>query len=177
MRFVYLGTLLLGLVLGVVSMIRGIDRDERRRRAISFFNLPMVGSFAVGVGVTGYLFSRYSSLSAPVVALIALVIGAAAAAGVIALIAGWAVPSAARDVEDVRYALQGHVGRVTRAIAVGGEGEITFEHDGRRHVVPSRALNRSAIPAGTEIAIERIEDGIAYVELWATIEKQLKLPT
>ena len=26
-------------------------------------------------------------------------------------------------------------------------------------------------------AIERVEDGVAFVELWANIEKQLKLPS
>ena len=177
MRVIYLVTLLLGLILGVVSMIRGIDRDERRRRAISFFNLPMVGSLAVALGITGYLLTRYSSLSAPVVALLAVIVGLAGASGTIALIAGWAVPSAARDVEDERYRLQGHIGHVTRNIDAGGLGEISYEHDGRRHAIAARSLDGTAIPAGTDIAIERVEDSVAFVELWANIEKQLKLPS
>lgn len=177
MRVIYLATLLVGLILGVISMIRGIDRDERQRRAISFFNLPMVGSLAVALGVTGYLLTRYSSLSAPVVALIAIIVGLAGAAGTIALIAGWAVPSAARDVEDERYVLQGHIGQVTRTIDADGLGEISYEKDGQRHAVPARSLDGTAIPTGADIAIERVEDGVAFVELWANIEKQLKLPS
>jgi hypothetical protein len=29
------------------------------------------------------------------------------------------------------------------------------------------------MPVGTEVVIERIEDGVAYVEDWATVEKRL----
>ena len=177
MRAIYLATLLIGLILGVVSMIRGIDRDERRRRAISFFNLPMVGSLAVALGITGYLLTRYSSLSAPIVALIAAIAGLAGASGTIALIAGWAVPSAAREVEDERYLLQGHIGQVTRSIAAHGAGEISYDHGGQRHAIAARSLDGTAIPSGTDIAIERVENGVAFVELWANIEKQLKLPS
>jgi hypothetical protein len=177
MTFVFLFAFLAGLVLGVISMIAGIDRNEKRRRWTTYVNLPTVGSFAVGFGVVGYLLLRYTSLATAPLVTIAIVVGVAAAAGMVALIAGWAVPSAARDVPDERYLLQGHFGQVTRAIPTGGAGEISYEHDGRRHAVAARSLNGQAIAASAEIVIERVEDGVAYVELWSTIARELKLPT
>lgn len=177
MKFVFLLAFLLGLVLGVVSMIQGIDRHQRHRRWISYINLPTVGGFAVGFGVAGYLLLRYTSLALVPLIVIALAVGLAAAGGIVGLIAGWAVPSAARDVPDERYTLQGHFGRVTQAIPSAGSGEIAYEHEGVRHVVPARSLDGQAIPSNAEIVIERVEEGVAYVELWSTIARQLELPT
>lgn len=177
MHIVFLFALLLGLVLGVVSMIVGIDRHQKRRRWISYINLPTIASFAVGVGVPGYLLLRYSALGTTAIVAIALGVGLAATAAMVGIIAGWAVPSAAREVPDERYVLQGHFGRVTQQIPADGSGEITYEHDGVHHVVAARSLAGQAIARNAEIVIERVEEGIAYVELWSTIERQLELPT
>lgn len=70
----------------------------------------------------------------------------------------------------------GHFGRVTERIPTGGLGEIVYEHDGRAHTVPARTLEGRPADEGTEVVIERIEDGVAHVELWSTIEKELELP-
>lgn len=177
MKFVFLVAFLAGLVLGVISMIAGIDRHQKRRRWTSYINLPIVGSFAVGFGVVGYLLVRYTTLATAPVLVIAIAVGLAAAGGMVGLIAGWAVPSAAREVTDERYVLQGHFGRVTRAIPADGEGEISYEHDGAHHAVAARSLDGQAIAVSAEIVIERVEHAVAYVELWSTIERQLELPT
>ncbi|HLB09110.1 MAG TPA: hypothetical protein VK617_06230, partial [Gemmatimonadaceae bacterium] len=97
-----------------------------------------------------------------------------AAVGVVALIAGWAVPSAALHADDPRYALQGHPARVSQSISAAHAGENFFEHDGARQRVPAVGLAGATIVAGTEVVIERIEDGIAYVELWSNIERELE---
>ena len=88
---------------------------------------------------------------------------------------GWAVPSAARETEDERYALQGFVGKVTQPIGNGTAGESL---PARRswHRTRARSLDGQPIENGTEIAIERIEEGVAWVERWSTIERQLELP-
>ena len=39
---------------------------------------------------------------------------------------------------------------------------------------PLSAWKGASIAAGTEVVIERIEDGIAYVELWSNIERELE---
>lgn len=178
MRFIFLLCFMAGVAFGVISMIAGIDRQRRRRARTPILNYPTVGAFLTVLGLIGYLLTRYSALGAATIVLIALATGLAAGGGMFALVAGWAIPSAARDVEDERYRLQGFLGRVTKAIGdgdTGPPGEIGYEHDGIRAITPARSLNGQPITLGTEIVIERIEDGIAYVETWSRIEKELKL--
>ena len=166
-----------GLVLGVISMLAGIDRNERGKRWVSYVNLPTVGAFLTLFGVGGYLFTRYSTLHIPAILAIAGGLGAAGAGGIVALIAGWAVPAAGREVIDPRFVLQGYLGSVSRAITADGGGEVAFDVGREHRVSPARSLDGGSIPAGAEIVIERVEDGVAYVELWSRIAKQLELPS
>ncbi|HEU4563132.1 MAG TPA: hypothetical protein VFS05_00730 [Gemmatimonadaceae bacterium] len=172
----FLGALGLGLALGVITMIRGIDRHLQRRGRVSPLSMPTMAAFFTVAGAVGYPVARYGSLEMGAVVLIAVASGLAAAAGAYALIAGWAVPSAASDEVDPRFLLQGHFGRVTKAIAAGEAGEIVYEHDGEQQRVAARALDDKAIPQGAEVVIERVEDGVAHVELWSTIANELRLP-
>jgi membrane protein implicated in regulation of membrane protease activity len=175
-RTLYLVTFVLGLALGVSSMIRGIDRHLARRGKVDPLNMPTLAAFATAFGAVGYLLVRYTGLGHWTDLGVALGAGVAGGTGMFALIAGWALPSAKRDVEDERFLLQGHLGQVTRAIADGGTGEITYEYEGARHAVPARGLDGESIDAGTEVVIERIEDGTAHVARWSEIAKELKLP-
>lgn len=176
MRILFLAFFILGLVLGVVSMIAGIDRDRRRGRWVKYVNLPTAGVAAALFGLVGYPLAKYSSLSPTAMVAIAAGAAVAGAAGMVALIAGWAVPSAARDVEDERFRLQGHLARVVQPIDAGA-GAITYEEQGRHVTIPARSLDTTAIAKDADVVIERVEDGIAYVERWATIAKQLELPS
>jgi hypothetical protein len=177
MRILFLTAFILGLVLGVVSMIAGIDRDQRRGRWVKYVNLPTAGIAATLFGLIGYPLAKYSSLGS--LAMIAIAGGAALAGafGMVLLIAGWAVPSAALHVEDERYRLQGHVARVTRAIQPGENGEIVFEHEGQPGRLQACSLDGKGIAEGSDVVIERVEDGLAHVELWSTIARQLELPS
>jgi hypothetical protein len=166
--------LLAGLLVGVISMLGGIDRKARHGAWVKYLNLPTAGAAAALFGIVGYPLAKYSSLGVAAILAIAGASALAAAGGVVAIIAGWAVPSAARHVEDPRYALQGHPARVSQGIALTGAGEITFEHDGERRTVPAVGLEGASIAAGTEVVIERVENGIAYVELWSNIERELE---
>lgn len=177
MLILFLALFILGLVLGVASMIAGIDRDQRRGRWIKYVNLPVAGAAATLFGLVGYPLAKYSALSALAIIGIALAAGVLAAVGMMLIIAGWAVPSAEREVEDERFVLQGHFARVTRGIQAAGQGEIVYEHEGRQHVLRAASLDGNAIAEDAEVVIERVEDGVAYVELWSTIAEQLKLPT
>ena len=93
----------------------------------------------------------------------------------VGVIAGWAVPSAARDVPDERYVLQGHLARVTRPINGAVNGEIAFEVEGRRQIATATSLDGTSIAVDAEVVIERLENGIAYVERWTTIAKQTRV--
>jgi hypothetical protein len=176
MRALFLLSFLGGLILGVISMLVGIDRHEQRRRMTPLALVPTAGAFAALVGATGYLLNRYTALPDWTVLAIAVSTGIVAAGGMLGIIAGWALPSAAREVVDERFVLQGHFGTVTAPIMAGGLGEITFETHGARHKTAARSLDGHAMDQGTEIVIERVEDGVAYVERWSRIEKELELP-
>jgi hypothetical protein len=176
LRFAFVALFLAGLVLGVISMLVGIQKDSPPRTARAMFNLATIGAFVTVVGAVGYPLARYSTLGVVAVCVIALAAGLAAWGLAVAMIAGWAVPSAAREIEDERYTLQGFVGKVTQSIGDGTAGEITYQLDGAWHRHRARSLDGKSIETGTEIAIERIEDGIAWVERWSTIERQLELP-
>lgn len=176
LRFAYAAFFLAGLVLGVIAMLVGIQKDSPPRTARSLFNLATIGAFVTVAGAVGYPIARYSTLGPLAVTAIALAAGLAAWGLAVAMIAGWAVPSAARETEDERYTLQGFVGKVTQPIGNGTMGEISYQLEGAWHRARARSLDGQPIEGGTEIAIERIEDGVAWVERWSTIERQLELP-
>jgi hypothetical protein len=174
--YLTLGFLLAGLIAGVVSMVGGIDQRERYSLRVRYLNLPTFAAFATVFGVVGYPLVRYTGLNPAAILAIAAASAAAAAAGVVGVIAGWAVPSASREVKDPRYDLQGHFGRVTRAVGpVTGEIEYVVDEAMRR--AEARSLDGAVIDAGVEVVIERIEGGIAHVERWSTIAEQLELPS
>jgi hypothetical protein len=176
LRFTFVSLFLAGLVLGVVSMLVGIQKDSPPRTARAMFNLATIGAFVTVAGAVGYPLARYTTLGGLAISAIALAAALAAWGLAVAMIAGWAVPSAKRSPEDERFALQGFVGKVTQRIGSGTVGEITYLLEGAWHRNRARSLDGKPIEDGTEIAIERIEDGIAWVERWSTIERHLKLP-
>ena len=69
--------------------------------------------------------------------------------------------------------LQGHLARVLGAIGPADAGQISYDVDGARYAARAVSIDGQAVPAGTEVVIERIEDGIAYVEPWSAVERRL----
>lgn len=192
MRFVFLAFFLLGLVLAVSYMLVGIERSEAKtvlaelRRAAArrmgmvtrdASALRMVfsvaGAFSLVFGAVGYALLRSTILATGIVTLIAA--GAGVVGGVLAavLIAKWAIPGALADEVDERYVLQGHVATVTRAIGTRDPGEVAFDIDGVHHVAEAYSLDGTPVEVHTEVVIERIEDGVAYVEPWAHVEQRI----
>jgi hypothetical protein len=76
-------------------------------------------------------------------------------------------------VDDERYVLQGSLGRVVAPIGSKSAGQVSLESSGHKEILPARGIDDQTMPVGTEVVIERIEDGVAYVEDWATVEKRL----
>jgi len=186
MQLFYLGTFLAGLLLGVYVMIRGVERVDTRGRSLELDALgrpvgtarmaltaPMVGAFATILGVTGYLLWRYTTLSTGLQ--LALGFGTAVLGTVLATraVAHWARQAATHDVVDERYLLQGHPAQVVRPIAPGEQGEITYVVGGKHYATSAQSLDGTAVAAGTEVVIDRLEDGIAYVEPWVQVEQRL----
>jgi hypothetical protein len=42
-----------------------------------------------------------------------------------------------------------------------------------RRALRARAIDESAVAEGVEVCIERVEDGVAFVELWTLVEARL----
>jgi membrane protein implicated in regulation of membrane protease activity len=182
-----------GLVLGVVAMLVGVERRASRtafpspvgplptREALmaassqisARFQVPLIAAFTTGFGAIGYPLARYSTLSPAWQLVLAALGGGLAATGAVTLIARWAVPSARRDVPDERYLLQGMLARVTDAIEQARPGRIALEVDGILHAVRAMSLTGDPIERGVEVVIERIERDTAFVEPWAQVERRL----
>ncbi|HXC24948.1 MAG TPA: hypothetical protein VNU46_03465, partial [Gemmatimonadaceae bacterium] len=71
--------------------------------------------------------------------------------------------------------LQGTVATVTKAIVPGVPGEIVYDFRGERLVVAAREIGETGetVGVGTEVVIEKIEGGVADVELWSVVEQRL----
>jgi membrane protein implicated in regulation of membrane protease activity len=124
-------------------------------------------------GLAGYLSARHGSI-APITALeIGAVLGIVFAGIVTALAIAAERMQPEHDSEDPRFSLQGRTGLVTVTIPADSEGMIRYEDSGALVTTRARNIANDAIAAGEEICIERVEDGVAHVELWSLVEGRL----
>ena len=194
LHYIFIGCFTAGLILGVYQMLFGVERRSRRRKAVqpppqagpipyslayahreisARISLPSLGAFLTFFGLVGYLLSRFTVLGPVAQIVLAGVAGALGITAVLALIRAWAVPSARREIVDARFVLMGHLATVSSPITDDVPGEITYEVDGTRYTAKALTVNGESVPEGSEVVIERIEDGHAYVEAWAHVEKRL----
>jgi hypothetical protein len=177
LRILFLIAFIGGLVLAVFAMLHGVEYARRRRnqsRAPSaFFNLPAVAAFAVGFGAVGYPLASRTRLAAWAILLIAIGAGALAITGMITLLARWALRGLVAPFSSEDQEIQGTLAVVTREITPAREGEISYEHLGRRELALARSLGVAIIALGSEVVIDRIENGVAFVEEWAVVEQRL----
>jgi hypothetical protein len=175
MSAVYLISFIAGLLLAVRIMFFGAER--RRTRPVDAMPLrrsePAIAAFLVMVGVAGYLLTRPGRLSASAGAAVALVLGAVWAALVTRLAIATARVQPEHDPDDPRFVLQGHVAVVIGDIPADGQGTITLGEAWGHRSLGARSIDGQAIAAGLEVCIERIEDEVAFVELWALVEARL----
>ena len=175
MTYLFLATFIAGLLLGVRVMFFGAER----RRLCSADALPLRRSepaiigFLLMFGVAGYLLTRRGTVSPGAGVLIAALLGLVWAILVTRLAVATARLQPEHDPEDPRFALQGHVAIVSAAIPADGEGTITFSDAGAQRTVRARTVDGTAIAGGEEVCIERLEDDLAFVELWAIVEQRL----
>jgi membrane protein implicated in regulation of membrane protease activity len=175
MTYVFIGLVCLGLLSGVRVMLYGVERDRAAGDASprSFSASPaLIATFCIVAGSVGYSALRLG-LRPAATWLAAVGVGAIAAFGASRLIAAWWTVVPEHDIDDERYVLQGSLGRVVAAIAGDAPGKVSLESSGHKEVLPARAIDDQAMAVGTEVVIERIEDGVAYVEDWAAVEKRL----
>jgi hypothetical protein len=175
MSVFYLVAFVAGLLLAVRIMFFGAER--RRKGSADALPLrrsePAIAAFLVMFGVAGYLLTRPGRLSPGAGVSAALVLGGAWAALVTRLAIVTARVRPEHDPDDPRYVLQGHVAVVTAAIPANGEGAIAYGEADTRLSLRARSIDAQAIEAGLEVCIERVEDGVAFVEPWALVEARL----
>jgi hypothetical protein len=172
---VFLTAFIAGLLLAVFAMLHGVERPRgnRSRAPSAFFNLPAIAAFAVGFGAMGYPLASRTQLPVWAVLLIAIATGALAISGMITLLAQWAFRGISTASADEQHEIQGQLAVVTRDISVQAPGEILYGHLGRQIQIPARGLSTRPLLVGSEVVIDRIEDGIAFVEEWAVVERRL----
>jgi membrane protein implicated in regulation of membrane protease activity len=104
------------------------------------------------------------------IALIAVI-----ATGVVFMVNGIGVfaPSRRPRVQDDPEVLMGMIAYVTAPIGTSGPGAVTYTLEGTRHDLAARSIDGSAIGAGEDVVIERIEGGTALVERWEAVEGRI----
>ena len=175
MPYVLLASFIAGLLLAVRIMFFGAER--RQAHAADRMPLrrsePAIAAFLIMFGVAGYLLTRRGTLSTPAGFTVAAALGLAWAAFVTRLAIATARVTPEHDPDDPRYLLQGHVAVVAEAIPADGEGTVTIDENAAQRTLRARMIDGSAVEDGVEVCIERVEDGVAFVELWSLVEARL----
>jgi membrane protein implicated in regulation of membrane protease activity len=130
-------------------------------------------AFLLMFGISGYLLTRHGTLSGAAGAGVAALLGALWAALVFRVAIAMARVTPDHDPDDPRYKFQGTVAVVTSAIPVGGEGTISFDIGDEHRTTRARSIDDAPIDDGVEVCIERIDEGVAFVERWALVEARL----
>jgi hypothetical protein len=174
LRVVFLTSFIAGLLLAVFAMLHGVEHARRNRSKApsAFINLPAIAAFAVGFGAAGYPLVTRTRLPAWGILMIAVGSGALAITGMITLLARWALRGAS-PLSAESDEIQGQLAVVSEEIGAGSAGEIAYELLGRRLRIPARALSERPMSIGAEVVIDRIEDGVAFVEEWSVVEQRL----
>ena len=172
-RVVFLAVFLCGLGLAVYAMLHGVERSPKRKKRIPspFFNAPIAAAFAVVFGATGYLLASKSRLGLVAILVIVTIAASIMTAGAITLMAQWALPRAGSLPEE--DSTQGLPARVTRSISPSARGEISFQSNGEQHILLAESADGAEILPDTEVVIDTIQDGVARVERWSTVEQRL----
>lgn len=166
-----------GLLVAVYAMLHGTVRNGHEpgalRPPVAGFNTPVIGAALLAFGAFGYLFTKYSHFDTIAVLAIAAVAAAAGWIGMTVLMARWALRGPLNDPHEEIEELQGTIATVTHAISPTELGEIAYSFRGSPTRARARSINGEAVAAGTEVVIDRIDDGIADVELWSVVEQRL----
>jgi hypothetical protein len=186
MTQLFLACFIAGLLLMVGAMLWGVERKPDalspasrggQQTVRARLTVPNLGAFLTLFGVTGYPLFRYSGFGTLLTLILAALLGAGGVVGASLIIARWAVPGVAAEIVDERYLLQGQPARVTRVFGSprGGDRtyEIAYDDGGSERLTRAQSLDGTSLVDGSEVVIERIENGVAYVEAWSVVEKRL----
>lgn len=164
---------LVGLLASVRVMVAGVERDHGAAGSVVRTRWAMLAGAMTLSGFLGSLLTRLSA-SAGMTAFVA--IGAAIiGAGSARLLVRQAVAMPVSDHEfDPRYELQGVPALVVEEIPAFGEGIVRVPtRAGPPALMAARSLDGQAISRDVEVGVERVDAGVAFVEVWSAIEARL----
>ena len=175
--------------MGVFAMLYGTERGVSSASGIKphertsehdqsaepspLLNLASIGAFSVGFGITGYLVATETAWPLWTQIGVAVLAGGVALALQAMLFARWAIPAARAEHVDERYLLQGTLARIVGDVPAHGQGTLVYALDNREFELGARDIDDAAIASGTDVVIDRVEGGVAYVELWSRVEERL----
>jgi membrane protein implicated in regulation of membrane protease activity len=142
-----------------------------RGSGISPLNPPTIAAFLAWFGGTGYLLSRYSTLTVGAELMAAVVVGLIGGA-IVFLFLSKVLISGDESMDPADFEMVGVLGRLSIPIREGGTGEIIYSQGGTRRVCGARSEDGGAIAKGTEVMVTRYEKGIAYVQRWDEVSKE-----
>jgi membrane protein implicated in regulation of membrane protease activity len=140
------------------------------RGGLSWFNAMTIMTFLAWFGGIGYVLSTHARLVA-LVALFIAVIGGLFAAGLVFKFMARIVKVSDAQMLEWDYRIEGTVGTICSPIRENGTGEMIFEQRGVRKSVGARSEDGKPLANGTEVAVTRYENGIAYVKKWEEFTK------
>lgn len=170
-NFVFLA----GLLFSVRVMVRGVERRASAGDAIVRARWAMI---AGALTLSGFLGSVLVRLELSIAAAAAWALGGAVAGAASALILvrrAAAMPVSDHEF-DPRFALQGVPAIVVQPIPASGDGLVRLPAGaGAVHesMLPARSVDGTPIAIGVEVGVERVDDGVAFVEAWSAIEARL----
>ncbi len=164
---------LAGLLLSVRVMVAGVELSRGAEQSIVRSRWATLAGALTLSGFLGAVSVRLSPSAALVGALVlgGVVVGALSAQFIVSRAV--AIPPGDHGF-DARFALQGVPAMVVDSIPANGDGFVQLPA-GREAGTPIRArsVDGSAIARGEEVGVERIESGVAFVEVWSAIEARL----
>jgi hypothetical protein len=144
---------------------RGASGPGTGTATIPWWNTFSVMIFLCWFGAAGYLLTRYGSLVAGLVLVLAVVCGFAGGAIIFLFLTRVLLPHE-RELTADETDVVGAVGRVSAAIRAGGTGEMVYEQLGALRSTPARSDDGAPIQKQEEVFVVRYEKGIAYVRRW-----------
>jgi hypothetical protein len=171
--FPFLLVFIAGLGAAVYTMLQGVTPAPAARPTtrLGMLTAPSVAAFAVVFGAVGYLCTTRTALSPAMILFFAFAAGAATIPVSAPLLARIARIRNAASAEDLD--IEGQLAKVVSPLSDVSPGNVAYHRDGREFT--QRALNvvSGALGAGRDVVIDRMENGIAYVEEWERVEKRL----
>jgi hypothetical protein len=143
---------------------------EAGTAVLPWWNAFSIMIFLCWFGAAGYLCTRYGSLMAGGVLVVAGICGLAGGAIVFYFLAKVMLPHE-RELTADETNVVGAVGRVSAAIRAGGTGEMVYEQLGALRSVPARTEDGEPIEKEEEVFVIRYERGIAYVRRWDDVSE------